>query len=281
MHRFFIDDENPPIDNANLPHTLTPLTNNTNPPQTLTTQQEITLTKENAAHAAVLRLNIGEGIIICDSAGTDYHCIITKISQKEVKASITKIIPNQTEPIIKISLYQALPKAGKMDDIIKNAVQLGIYEINPILTKRCIPKPSQKDFKRVDRWQKISLSAAKQSHRGIVPKVNPIIELKDALDNITANGITANGIATDTPHFVCYEAESDGRIALKQHLKALPKSITRLAFFIGPEGGFSDDEVAAFKKGGMAMVSLGSRILQTQLAGSIALASILYELGEG
>jgi len=224
---------------------------------------EIVLTGENAAHAAVLRLAPGEEIIICDGAAMDYHCIVTNCAKSETRAEVHRKMPNAAEPPTHVTLYQALPKTGKMDDIIDKCTQLGVSRIVPVITARCVAKISDRDTKKIDRWQKIAQSAASQSQRGRIPQIGNILPLEDALNEAKAHDAI----------FVCYEAEE--QCTLKEFLQKLPQDLASIAFFIGPEGGFVCDEIALFKKNGVATVSLGPRILRTELAAAVVLANVL------
>ena len=225
--------------------------------------KEIALTGENAAHGSVLRLAIDEEIVVCDGNAADYHCIVTKADKKEIRAKIIHKLENKAEPPIAITLFQALPKSGKMDEIIEKCTQLGISRIAPVLTSRCVTKAP-----KVDRWRKIAQAAAKQSQRGRIPRIGAIMALDDAIEE--AEGYDSA--------FACYEAEE--ALLLKTFLKNLPKNISDIAFFVGPEGGFDAEEVNQFRESGIVTVSLGSRILRTEAAAPAVLVSILYELEE-
>ncbi|MCL2376686.1 MAG: 16S rRNA (uracil(1498)-N(3))-methyltransferase [Defluviitaleaceae bacterium] len=227
---------------------------------------EIVLSGENAAHAAVLRLAVGEEITLCDGNAVDYHCVVTGLSKADVRVNILYKLENIAEPPVAITLFQALPKAGKMDEVIEKCTQLGVSGIVPVVTTRCVAKASDRDCKKMDRWQKIALSAARQSQRGRIPKIGDVMSLEGAL----------KGMGAYDAAFVCYEAEEV--LSLKAYLQGLAHGLASIAFFIGPEGGFAQDEIAKFKENGISTVSLGPRILRTELAGPVVLANILYEL---
>lgn len=229
---------------------------------------EIRLTGENAAHASVLRLTTGEEIVICNGDATDYHCVVINCSKTEVIAKILHSKPNSAEPSIAVTLYQAIPKTGKMEEIVERCTQIGVSGIVPVITSRCVAKASDRDTKKVGRWQKIAQSAASQSQRGRIPQIRDVMMFESALQEAKT---------CDTV-FVCYEDER--QISLKEFLQNLKRSLSSIALFIGPEGGFSDAEVSKFKENSIATVSLGPRILRTELAGVVASANILYELGE-
>jgi len=226
----------------------------------------LSLTDENAAHAHVLRLAVGEEVVVCDGDGMDYYCTVTFTSKSATALRVRDRATNTAEPPMAITLYQALPKTGKMDEIIDKCTQLGVSRIVPVITARCVAKASDRDTKKIYRWQKIALSAARQSQRGRVPQVYDVMTLSEVLETV------GNYDAI----FACYEAED--MLSLRAFLQGLPQNPASIAFFIGPEGGFAQEEIAKLKENGVATVSLGSRILRTELAGSVVLANILYEM---
>lgn len=226
---------------------------------------EILLTGENATHASVLRLAVGEEIVVCNGAGMDYHCIVTFCNKSHTKAKVVRKQPNLAESPIAITLYQALPKTGKMEEIVDKCTQLGVSRIVPVITARCVSKTSDRDAKKIERWQKIARSAASQSGRGRIPQIGDAMMLEAALQQAK----------THDASFVCYEAEE--KYSLKTYLQSMPRDLSSIAFFIGPEGGFDDVEAAKFKESDIAILSLGSRILRTELAGAAVVANILYE----
>jgi 16S rRNA (uracil1498-N3)-methyltransferase len=227
---------------------------------------KIVLVGDNARHAIVLRLDIGEEIVVCDGKANDHYCVVDLISKDEVHAKVVRSETNAAEPPIFITLFQGLPKGDKMDEIVEKCVELGISRIVPVVTARCITKPSPRDNKKSARWQKIAEAAAKQSRRGIIPEISSVLKFDDALQSAKNHDAV----------FACYELED--KLILKNLLKTLPDKITSLAFFVGPEGGFSENEVAKFTASNIATVSLGQRIMRTETAGAAVLANILYEL---
>ena len=227
---------------------------------------EIVLTGENAAHAAVLRLVPGEEIVVCDGIATDYFCVAVICDKNKTTAKILRKVPNLAEPPIAVTLFQALPKVAKMDEIVDKCTQLGVLRIVPVLTARCVAKTSDRDAKKMARWQKIARAAASQSQRGRIPQICDVMTFEAALVDAK----------THDAAFACYEGER--RLSLKAFLQGLPKSPVSVAFFIGPEGGFTDDEATKFKENGISTISLGARILRTELAGAVVLANVLYEL---
>ncbi len=226
----------------------------------------VTLTGKDAVHIGKsLRMKKGESITLCNGKGTDYGCLIEDITADSVKCRVIFKTASESECKIKISLYQGLPKGDKMDTVVQKCVELGVFDIHPVLTERCISRPDSKSAdKKIKRLQKIADEAAKQSRRGILPKVYGLTPYREALKNIKADLI-----------ILFYEK---GGEKLKTILRNF--SGESIAVIIGPEGGFSDDEVEAAKEAGAEIATLGSRILRTETAPIAAAANIVYELDE-
>ena len=210
------------------------------------------LTGDTAHHLAnVLRMKVGDSLILCDGNSTDYNAIIEYIKKNEIGFKILNSSPSLTEPEAFITLYQGIPKSDKLDLIVQKCVELGVSRIVPVETGRSVSKIS--GSKKIERLQKIALSAAEQSMRGIVPEVCEAVTFKNATK--TANAIVA------------YENETSAM--LKQ---VLPQAT--IDIWIGPEGGFTQDEITTLRNYGGKTVSLGPRILRTETAAIAALAGI-------
>lgn len=220
---------------------------------------------ENANHIInALRYKIGEEIEISSGDGYDYICKIEEISKNNVVAKIIDCFGNESEPKVKITLYQGLPKAEKMELIIQKCVELGIDEIIPVNTDRCIVKLAGKEDKKITRWNKISEAAAKQSRRGKIPIIHSVINFNKAIKDATKNHL----------NIIPYEKEKN--IGIKNIIKDFKGQ--NIGIFIGPEGGFSDKEIQLAKENNILPITLGKRILRTETAGFITTAILLYEL---
>lgn len=217
----------------------------------------------------VLRLPIGKEILINDRQGNDYECIIKEINSDLVTAQITNHLSNHTEPAVETVLFQALVKGEKMEFVIQKSVEIGVTKIVPIMTKRCVVKleSENKSNQKLMRWQKIAESAAKQSKRGIVPEIGMPMDFSTAL---------TYGKAQLDCNCIPYENESSHHI--KTYLRSL--KVKSIGIFIGPEGGFTEDEVALAAQYDVQSITLGKRILRSETAGLVALADIMYEMGE-
>lgn len=213
----------------------------------------------------VLRMRPGEEIIICNGQGKDCYCIINKVSDTEITADIREIQATKAELKPRITLFQGMPKKDKMELIIQKAVELGVYEIVPVMTKRVVVKleDKKKEEKKLERWQSIAQSAAKQSGRGIIPMVRPVQTFQAAIREAGNMGLA----------IIPYENE----MGMKK-TRALMSTLNHydtIGVFIGPEGGFEESEIEAAKGNNITPVSLGNRILRTETAGLAALSMMV------
>ena len=228
--------------------------------------EEIHITGEDAKHIkTVLRSKVGEELTVSDGAGWDYSCVIAAFEGKEILCKITGRAKSLSEPKTKITLFQGLPKGDKMELIIQKCVELGVSEIVPVMTKRTVVKLDKKEEKKIERWQKIAEAAAKQSGRGIIPQIGNVLSFPAAVQKASAAG---HGL-------IPYELEQEKGI---RDFVGQFQGDT-LSIFIGPEGGFDEDEVKMAAEAGIMPVTLGKRILRTETAGMAAAAILLYELG--
>ncbi|MBB2183098.1 16S rRNA (uracil(1498)-N(3))-methyltransferase [Lachnospiraceae bacterium MD1] len=216
----------------------------------------------------VLRMKQGDELIICNGQGKDCYCIINKISEYEIIAEVKEYSDTGTELKAKITLFQGLPKKDKMELVIQKAVELGVYEIVPVMTKRVIVKleDKKKEEKKLERWQTIAESAAKQSGRGIIPRIRPVISYMEAISE--ANKMD-KGI-------IPYE-NAEGMHYTKEVLDQCSNCST-IGVFIGPEGGFEESEIILAKENGILPITLGRRILRTETAGLAILSMLVYLL---
>ncbi|SFR68665.1 16S rRNA (uracil(1498)-N(3))-methyltransferase [Anaeromicropila populeti] len=229
----------------------------------------ISITGSDVNHIKnVLRMSKGERVVICDGEGKDYYCTLQDFSASEIVAKIEDINDTESELQGKIYLFQGIPKKDKMELIIQKAVELGAYEVIPVSMKRCVAKieDRKKEEKKIERWQSIATSAAKQSGRGIIPKVRNVMRFSEAV--AFAKGLDIN--------IVPYE-QADNMSETKQMIQkaASQKSI---GVFIGPEGGFDESEISAVIEAGFCPVTLGRRILRTETAGLTILSVLMFEL---
>ena len=220
---------------------------------------QVTLTGEDAHHLSrALRARPGEEITVCDGEGFDYRCVLEGFGPQAVTARVLEKTPSRGELPRRVTLYQALCKGEKMETIVQKSVELGVWRIVPVITARCVslPDPRSLDKKR-DRWQKIALSAAQQSGRGVVPQVAQTLSFRQA----------AQAMARETA-ILFYEKAS------RPLGEVLGRQTGPLSIMTGPEGGFAPEEAAFLEEQGAALCTLGPRILRCETAPLCALSII-------
>lgn len=219
----------------------------------------------------VLRQKSGDKITICDiSKEQDYLCEIDKIEEKSIDCNIIEKLENNTESNVKVTIFQGLSKADKLELVIQKSVELGAYDITPLQMKRCVVKLNEKDkLKKIQRWQKISEVAAKQCGRNIIPKINNIVNVKEVCNLCNEYDIV----------LIAYENEKENTLKKElKNLKKLDKEEIKVAVIIGPEGGIAPEEIEMFEENGAKIITLGNRILRTETVALSVLSIIMYEL---
>lgn len=226
---------------------------------------EIILTGENAQHAKVLRLKIGEVVMMCDGEGRECLCRVE--DDRQLAFSVIEHRESTTEAAIRVSVYMALPKADKLEHVIQKATELGAYEIVTFPSARCVSKPDEKSLsKKLERWQKIAVSAAEQSGRGRIPQVIVLPSYKAAIDRATQADLS----------LLFYENEH--ALTLQAGLNTKPYST--ISLLTGPEGGLEETEVEQARNAGMQICTLGKRILRCETAPLCALSAVMFHAGE-
>lgn len=312
MYKFFVKsnqivEENNNIKNAKIEEDTSKSSNANN-------NLIATIIGEDVNHIAnVLRLAIGESLIICNKdTGISYNATISKISQEFIECIIQTEIIETTECPVDIDLFQGLPKSDKMEYIIQKTTELGVKNIFPVEMERCVVKlDSKSENKKIDRWNKIAESAAKQSKRDIIPEVKNIINLenickntekydiillayeneekntlKNELQKLKNKNIQAKWNITNTAK----DTENDNirknenieqvKIAqekIKQYEESLNSNKLRIGVVVGPEGGLSTKEVDKLISSGAKCITLGKRILRTETAPIVIISNIIYE----
>lgn len=226
----------------------------------------VTIENEDVNHIKnVLRLKCGEKVRISSNSGENYFGEIDTLADRMVLVRILEEHAADTELPNKIYLFQGLPKSDKLELIIQKAVELGACEIIPVAMKNCVVKLDEKKASaKQTRWQEIAKSAAKQSKRSVIPAVRKPLSYREALEAAAALDV----------RLVPYENER-GMAATKEAVEAVRPGQS-IGIFIGPEGGFAEDEIALAKERGMQLVSLGRRILRTETAGLAMLSILMY-----
>lgn len=217
----------------------------------------------------VLRMKVGEQLKISDGNNRRYLCEIEEMTAQEVCVRVVEEQQADTELPSKIYLFQGLPKGDKMELIVQKAVELGVYEVIPVATKRAVVKLDEKKAaKKVERWNTIAESGAKQSGRNVIPKVAKVMSYKEALAYAKELDVI----------LIPYEL-AEGMSETKQVISDIKKGES-VGIFIGPEGGFETAEVEQAIESGAKAITLGRRILRTETAGLTTLAILMYHLEE-
>lgn len=223
--------------------------------------------KQDVQHIVkVLRLHEGDNIDISDSVKWEYETEISYIDKEFVEAIILDKQKFSNEPFTKITLFQGIPKQGKMELIVQKTVELGVYEIMPVFTDRCVVTDNGKFSKKIQRWQKVSDEAVKQCKRGIIPNVSNNITFKEMLKLLGGFDL------------VLFPYENEDNRSIKDALRELNSKPETVAIIIGPEGGFSDKEADILKEIDTECVTLGKTTLRTETAGMATIAMTMYEL---
>lgn len=227
----------------------------------------LVLEGENAAHARVLRLKNGEQVMACDGEGNECLCTVSDVSPERISLVVDARQCSQTEAAVKVSVYMAFAKGDKLEHVIQKATELGAYEIVAFPSGRCVSKPDDKSLqKKLVRWQKIAASAAEQSGRGRVPEVLVLGSFSQAV----SRALTADKAIL----FYENERATTLRMALESG------NYTSVSLMTGPEGGLEDREVREAGDAGMAVCTLGRRILRCETAPLCALSAVMFASGE-
>lgn len=231
-------------------------------------ETEIYVTGQDVNHMKnVLRMKIGEQVEISDGNNKKYLCEVSAYEDEQAVLRILELREADTELKSRLYLFQGLPKNDKMELIVQKAVELGAYEVIPVSMKRCVVKlDAKKAAKKVERWNSISESAAKQAGRSIIPKVSDVVSYREALERAEQMDVV----------LVPYELE-EGMAETKKLLHQIQPGQS-VGIFIGPEGGFEREEVEQAIEAGAHPVTLGRRILRTETAGFTMLSILMFEL---
>lgn len=232
-------------------------------PGLLAAGAETELAEDAANHVGrVLRMQAGAELVLFNGDGFNYPAQIIESGKKNVRVKIVAANNNPVESPLRIHLGQGISRGDRMDFAIQKAVELGVTEITPLFTERCgVKLDAERLQKRTEQWQKIAISACEQSGRSVVPTVHPALSLDKWLaQNTNELKLTLDPWAKDT-------------------IKTLmPVSALRLV--IGPEGGFSDREVALTTQAGFVAVQLGPRVLRTETAALTAISALQLQMGD-
>ena len=215
----------------------------------------------------VLRMHCGEELMVSDGNNLQYRCAIEGYEEGQAVLKILEEKKVDTELSSRIYLFQGLPKQDKMELIVQKSVELGVYRIIPVSTRRSVVKLDEKKAqKKTERWQQIAVSAAKQAGRGYVPCVAPVVSYPEALRQAEELDMI----------LIPYELER-GMQAAKEIIEGIRPGQS-IAVFIRPEGGYEKDELETALGYGAKAITLGRRILRTETAGLAALSILMFHL---
>ena len=233
-------------------------------------QDWVTLSGDVARQiCVVLKISVGNSIIVLDGLGWEYTVLVESVSASYVSGRVTNKRLSIGEPNIDITLYQSVLKGDKFEYVLQKGTELGVSEFVPVFCTRSVPKSSGKDWvtRRFKRWQKIILEAAEQSHRGKVPVLRTPIDFEHVCKNVDG--------------LVLIPWEEEKGTGLKETLLVSKNgSMSKIGVIIGPEGGFSSEEIQIAVSNGIIPVSLGKRIFRADTAAMVAISAILYEFEE-
>ena len=225
------------------------------------------LTGENAAHAKVLRLKCGEEVLACDGEGIECLCAVSDVSDGQISLVVKHRRESESEAKVRVSVYMAFSKGDKLEHVIQKATELGAFEVVAFPSSRCVSRPDEKSLKKkLERWQKIAVSAAEQCGRGRIPQVVTLNSYTEAL----------NRAAQADKAILFYENEQ--AVTLRMALEA--GEYGSVSLLTGPEGGLEPAEVEKARAAGLQICTLGKRILRCETAPLCALSAVMYHVGE-
>jgi len=245
-------------------------------PSVLATDNRISITDEKAHYLlSVLRCRKGDNLIIFDGSGTCFRAVIREARKQEAVAEILESFSCHLESPLHSILVQGILKGEKMDMVVQKTTELGVNEIVPAVTERS----QLRDTRRVSRWRKIAGEASRQSGRSMVPVVHEPVEMRKYL--------TASPVRANLQGFIFYEEEG---MKLSEAVKASPIMIDKtpagrlgdgeILILIGPEGGFTEEEVSFAEEKGLRVISLGKRVLRAETAAVSAVTLVQYLFGD-
>ena len=217
----------------------------------------------------VLRMGRGDRLILMDGKGARFQAVIESAGHKEVLVTLEKPLPRLPSSPAKIILCQALLKSVAMDYVVQKTSELGVHSIFPFSSERTVAKVGKEKFEnKVRHWGEIAQNAAKQSDRDIPSEIGPLLCLKDLLEKCKRK---------DVLKAIMWE-EEDAK-DLKSILKG-PSKLRQFVGIVGPEGGFTREEIRMAKEAGFISISMGHRVLRAETAAITMVAVVQYEWGD-
>ncbi len=216
----------------------------------------------------VLRLKVGDSIVALDNTGVEYDVRLTAVSRSGTVGRITGQRPAAGEPTAELVLFQSLLAREKFEWVLQKGTEVGVAQFVPVLTDRSLLRAKVIEDSKLDRWRRIVTEAAEQSQRGRIPKISRIVSFREAVEQ--PMGFDRRLIA----------APFLETMSLREALQGIGRKDVSVALMIGPEGGFTQEEVALATQRGAVAIRLGPRVLRTETAAIVASALVLHELGE-
>lgn len=228
----------------------------------------LTMTAEQAHQIRnVLRMRPGQHVVVLDNEGWEYEIVLDRVERQVVTAEILGKKPAANEPGAKVTLYQSLMQRDKYEWVLQKCTEVGVSRFVPVVTRRsAVRRATAITGSKLGRWQRIITEAAEQSQRGRIPELLPAMTFDEAVDSLDPG----------QPGLIPWERSSGP--GLRDALSS-PKPAS-IALFVGPEGGYADEEVAYAQERGVIPITLGRRILRAETAAVVVSAMVLYELGE-
>lgn len=243
MHRFFLS-----------PHQITP--------------EHVVFPAAQARQIrVVLRMAVGDSVTVLDNTGALYEVRLAHVERDHVIGNIVGKKHAPGEPKVVLTLYQSFLKRDKFETVLQKGTEVGVSRFVPLVTQRTLVQATEMKQNKAARWETILQEAAEQSERGRIPELAKPVMLKTAVSQFNNFDLT----------LLCY-ARVEG-VGVQVAVSQRPTAKT-VALLIGPEGGFSEEEVAQCSKAGAQIVTLGPRILRTETAAIVAAALTLHELGQ-
>ena len=231
-------------------------------------QQQVFFSKEQSHQLCqVLRMQPGQSVVVFDETAVEYLVTLTHITPQQVIGAIQSQRPSLNEPTTQITLFQSLLKRDKFEWVLQKGTEIGVTGFVPIVTQRSLVQDTRMKSNKLTRWQKIIIEASEQAHRSRIPQLATPKSWPAALELVNEFDLVL-------------VAHVSGKRPLQTILTTQLQQPKSIALFIGPEGGFSDNEVAQAQTAGAHIFAFGPRVLRTETAATVATALILYELGD-
>lgn len=241
------------------------------PPESFQGQQIVF--PDDLAHqiSHVLRMQSGQKVIVLDNAGSAYTVQLDQVAQKSVNGWVEKKELVNGEPSTAVKLYLCLTQREKFEWILQKCTEIGVAEFVPVISSRSLVQNQKDETKKMERWERIIREAAEQSGRGTLPRLSAARQFEQA--------VYAEEDAKALKLIPSVKERSQNLKQVMQSFKP-ESSVNQISVIIGPEGGFSENEVENAERAGYLPITLGPRVLRMETAAMTVTALILYELGE-